>query len=177
MAWLNPSYGSGQKLIQWVSFERLCLAEFLTCHATTLLGAVVMGTQMETGDPALQRIFWALIGFYAVLGSGAYLFHRDHQVLLGFYLMLAIRALQLISMRNADLDVMRAQVLKNFAMTFVMMLLVGAIAMSDDVLKTFPDNQTSLWQKITTGRPLLFVVGYYVLWALVEWKWPVRIAN
>jgi len=58
-----------------------------------------------------------------------------------------------------------------------MMLLVGAIAMSDDVLKTFTDNQTSLWQKITTGRPLLFVVGYYVLWALVEWKWPMRIAN
>jgi hypothetical protein len=175
--WWNPSLGSGPKLIKWVAFERLGLAEFLSCHAATLLAAVAMTSQEEATDPSLQRIFWGLIALYAVLGSGAYLFHRDHGVLLGFYLMLAIRALQLISMRNADVDAMRATVLKNFVMTFMMMLMVAGIAMSDNVLDTFARHQSSLWQKLVTGRPLIFVVVYYLLWALIEWKWPLRIAN
>jgi hypothetical protein len=175
--WWNPYLGSGQRLITWVTFDRLGLAEFLSCHASTLLAAVALSTQMEATDPSLQRVFWGLIALYAVLGSGAYLFYRDHEVLLGFYLMLAIRALQLISIRHADVDAMRAQVLKNFAMTAAMMLLVAGIAMSDGVLTTFLRNQSSVWRKLVAGRPLLFVVAYYLLWALVEWKWPLRIAN
>jgi len=175
--WWNPDLGSGRKLIKWVAFEKLGLAEFLSCHAATLLGAVAMTTQMEETDVSLQRIFWALIGLYVVLGSGAYLFHRDHRVLMGFYLTLGIRSLQLISMRYADVDTMRAQVLKNFVMTGAMMFLVAGIAMSDNVLDTFLNSQSSLRQKIVRGRPLLFVVAYYLLWALIEWKWPLRIAN
>jgi hypothetical protein len=176
-AWWSPNQGSSQKLITWVTFDKLGLAEFLSCHASTLLAAVAMSTQMEATDPSLQRVFWALIAFYAALGSGAYLFHRDHEVLLGFYLMLAIRALQLISIQHADVDAMRAQVLKNFVMTAPMMLLVAGIAMSDDVFTTFLRNQSSVSQKLVAGRSLLFVVAYYLLWALVEWKWPLRIAN
>jgi len=175
--WWNPNLGSGRKLIKWVALEKLGLAEFLSCHAATLLGAVAMTTQMEETDSSLQRIFWALIGLYVVLGTGAYLFHRDHRVLMGFYLTLAIRAMQLIAMRYDNVDAMRAQVLKNFVMTAAMMLLVAGIAFSDNVLDTFPGDQSNLWQKIVRGRPLLFVVVYYLLWALIEWKWPLRIAN
>jgi hypothetical protein len=177
MAWINPYFGSGRKLIQWVAFERLCLAEFLTCHAATLLAAIAMTTQMENSEPGLQAVFGALIGLYGVFGLGAYAMHRDHSVLLGFYLMLAIRALNLISIRNAELDVMRSEVLKNFLMSMVMMMLIAAIVLSNDILRTFIDNQSSLPRKLATGRPLLFVAGYYVLWAVIEWTFPERIAE
>jgi hypothetical protein len=139
-------------------------------HAATLLGAISMSA-VEEADPSIQRIFWALIAFYAVLGGGAYFMHRDHGVLLGFYLMLAIRGLNLISMRHGDVDMMRAQVLKNMVMTFAMMLMVAGMVMSDQG----GFGESGFGRK--AGRSVIFVVGYYLVWALIEWKWPLRIAK
>ena len=180
LAWWNPSIGPGEGLVRWVSFEKFCLAEFLTCHATTLLGGFAMAAT-ESPEENWSVIFWILLGVYVLFGAGAFLFHQDRSALIGFYLMLAIRGLQLLSMRNQDLDIMRAQVVKNFAMTVPMMFLVGAISMSDDGLASWQDRfvqgHSTLSSKILSGLPLFFVAAYYLLWAVVEWKWPLRIKN
>ena len=132
-----------------------------------------MAAVMEPSDPNWGRIFWGLSGAYVLFGLGAFLFHGDRQALTGFYLMIAIRGLQLLSLRNPDLGVMRAQVVKNFAMTVPMMLLVAAIVMSEDFLSSpwqngFMQGHATLLQKIVKGAPLLFVVAYYLLWAVVS---------
>lgn len=180
MAWWNPAIGAGEGLVRWVAFEKLCLAEFLTCHATTLLGGFALAAELESNEEHFGLVFWILVGCYFLLGSLAYFFHRDSQALIGFYLILAIRGSQFLSLSNPDPDVMRAQVVKNFAMTVPMMFLVGAISMSDDVLgpwqNRFMQGHSTFVQKIVNGRPLLFVAAYYLLWAFVEWKWPLRMA-
>ena len=84
MAWLNPRFGTGEKLIGWVSFNKLCLMEFLSVHAITLLAGTAMVMHMEGGSKELSRIYWGLIGFYFILGTSTYLFHRDHGALIGF---------------------------------------------------------------------------------------------
>jgi hypothetical protein len=181
LAWWNPSIGAGEGLVRWVAFEKLCLAEFLTCHAVTLLGAFALATELEPGDENFRRIFWILVGFYFLLGGAAYFFHRDNQALVGFYLVLAIRGLQFLSLRLPDPDVMRAQVVKNFAMIVPMFFLVGARSLSDDGLtpwqRAFMQGHSTFGQKIVRGLPLLVVAAYYLLWAVMEWKWPARIAN
>ena len=177
--WWNPSLGEG--LVGWVAFEKLCLTEFLTCHAITLLGAFAMAAEMDPSDQNFKLIFWMIAGFYLVLGGGAYFFHQDTQALMAFYLMLALRASQFLNLRNPDIDVMRAQVVKNFAMFVPMMLLVVAIVLSDDVGNAwqirFLRSHSTLVQKIWNGKPLLFVTAYYLLWAVVEWKWPASMAD
>ena len=89
-AWLNPGFGAGEKLIGWVSFEKLCLTEFLSCHAITLLAGTAMAMQ-ERGSKEMAQIYWGLIIFYFVMGTAAFLFHRDHRALLGFYVILVTR--------------------------------------------------------------------------------------
>lgn len=181
MAWWNPAIGAGEGLVRWVAFEKLCLTEFLTVHATTLLGAIALAAQLEKSEETFALIFWICVGFYFVLGGGAYLFHQDRGALLGFYLMLAIRGSQLLSLQTPDPDVMRAQVIKNFAMIVPLFFLVGFISISDDLFSswqsTFIQGHLSFVQKIVKGRDLLVVTAYYLLWAFVEWKWPLRIAN
>jgi hypothetical protein len=126
------------------------------------------------------RIFWVLLLFYGAMAGGAFLFHRSGQVLAGFYVMLALRGLQFFSLGQADVDELRAIVLKNFLMSVPMMLLVAGVAMSDDMLTPWQEGfqrASSVLQRIARGRALLFVTGYYLLWALIEMKWPQRISK
>ena len=182
LAWWNPDFGNGQNMIRWVAFEKLCLAEFLTCHAVTLLGGFAMAAEFPVDKSEnYSAIFWLLVAVYALFGAGAYLFHRDHAALLGFYLMIAIRGLGLLSLRTPDEDVMRAEVVKNFAMFVPMMALIFAILSSDPMgpgswQGRFLRGQFGLLQKIWYGRPLLIVTGYYLFWAFIEWKWPLRMS-
>jgi hypothetical protein len=181
-AWLAPSGKTSRGLIEWVSFSRLPLAEFLSLHAATLLGAFLLVNETERGrDEPLGMIFWALLAFYALLAVGAYLFHRSHRVLLGFYLTLGLRGAQFFSLGAPEPDVMRSEVLKNFLMSVPMMLLVAGISMSDDLLTPWQEGfqrpGASLRQRLWRGKPLLFVTAYYLLWAFVESKWPLRIAK
>ena len=179
-AWLSPSSNIGAGLVKWVAFDKLCLAEFLSVHAATLLGAVTMARATGEEGADFSVIFWVLLAFYGLLAGGAYLFHRSGQVLAGFYLMLAIRGVQFFSLGRADVDELRAVVLKNFLMSVPMMLLIAGVAMSDDMLTPWQDmfvRATSFLERIARGRALLFVTAYYLLWALVEWKWPQRISK
>ena len=180
-AWLNPRFGVGEKLIGWVSFEKLCLTEFLSCHAITLLAGTAMAMQ-ERGSKEMAQIYWGLIAFYFVMGTAAFLFHRDHRALLGFYVILVTRGLGALSLRTVDLDMMRAEVLKNFVMFFPMMLLIAAIAFGEGGIRSssqeaFIQGRLGFFDKISQGRNLLFVAAYYLLWAFVAWKWPLRIAK
>lgn len=180
IAWVNPAWGAGPGLMKWVAFDKICLAEFLSIHAATLLAAVSMAR--ASGEPGanFSILFWGLLAFYAAMAGGAYLFHRSFEVLLGFYLMLAIRGWQFFSLGSADVDELRAVVVKNFVMTVPMFLLVAAIAMGDDLFTPWQERfakATSLWQRVVQGRALLFVTAYYLVWALVEWKWPLRMSK
>lgn len=180
-AWLNPRFGTGEKLIGWVTFEKFCLMEFLSCHAITLLAGTALAMQMEGGSKELTRIFWGLIIFYFILGTSTYLFHRDHGALLGFYAILITRGFGILSLQTADEDMLRAVVLKNLLMFVPMMLLVGALSFGDGFgtswRETFIQGRLSFVEKLIQGRNLLFVAAYYILWAFVTWKWPLRIAN
>jgi len=179
-AWLNPRFGTGEKLIGWVAFDKLCLMEFLSCHAITLLAGTALAMQMEGDSIDFTRMFWGLVIFYFILGTSTYLFHRDHAALIGFYAILVTRGLGILSLQTADEDVLRAELLKNFLMFFPMMILVGALSFGDSFgtswQETFIQSRSGLVEKIIKGRNLLFVVAYYLLWAFVAWKWPLRIA-
>ncbi len=181
MAWLNPRFGTGEKLIGWVSFNKLCLMEFLSCHAITLLAGTAMVMHMEGGSKELQRIYWGLIVFYFILGTSTYLFHRDHGALIGFYAILVTRGLGILSLQTADEDMMRAEVLKNMLMFFPMMILIAVLSFGQGFgtswQETFIQGRLGFVEKIIQGRNLLFVTAYYILWAFVAWKWPLRIAN
>lgn len=180
LAWLSPASGAGPGLLKWVAFDKLCLAEFLSIHAATLLAAVTMARASGEKGGNFPLIFWALLAFYAAMAGGAYLFHRSAQILVGFYLMLAIRGVQFISLGSANVDELRSTVVKNLAMTVPMFLLVGAIAMGDDLFTPWQERftrATSLWQRIAQGRALLITTAYYLIWAFVEWKWPPRISQ
>ncbi len=180
-AWLNPQFGTGEKLIGWVSFNKLCLMEFLSCHAITLLAGTAMVMHMERGSEELTRIFWGLIIFYFILGTFSYLFHRDHGALIGFYAILVTRGIGILSLQTADEDMLRAVVLKNMLMFFPMMLLVGVLSFGQGFgtswQETLIKGRLGFVEKIIQGRNLLFVTAYYLLWAFVAWKWPLRIAN
>ena len=181
MAWLNPRFGTGEKLIAWVSFNKLCLMEFLSVHAITLLAGTAMVMHMEGGSKELSRIYWGLIGFYFILGTSTYLFHRDHGALIGFYAILVTRGLGILSLQTADEDMMRAEVLKNMLMFFPMMILIAVLSFGQGFgtswQETFIQGRLGFVEKIIQGRNLLFVTAYYILWAFVAWKWPLRIAN
>jgi hypothetical protein len=180
-AWLNPRFGTGERLIGWVSFNKLCLMEFLSCHAITLLAGTAMVMHMEGGSKELTRIYWGLIIFYFILGTSTYLFHRDHGALIGFYAILVTRGLGILSLQTADEDIMRAEVLKNMLMFFPMMILVAVLSFGQGFgtswQETFIQGRLGFVEKIIQGRNLLFVTAYYMLWAFVAWKWPLRIAN
>ena len=182
-AWSYPRFGVNEKLMGWVAFDKLCLMEFLSCHAITLLAGTSLAMQMEGGSKEFTRIFWGLVIFYFILGTSTYLFHRDHAALIGFYAILVTRGLGILSLQTADEDMLRAELLKNFLMFVPMMILVGAISFSDGFggvgtswQETFIQGRPGLVEKIIQGRNLLFVVAYYLMWAFVAWKWPLRIA-
>jgi hypothetical protein len=180
-AWLNPQFGTGERLIGWVAFNKLCLTEFLSCHAVTLLAGTAMVMHMEGGSEELTRIFWGLFIFYFILGTFAYLFHRDHGALIGFYAILVTRGLGVLSLQTADEDMMRAEVLKNVLMFFPMMILIAVLSFGQGFgaswQEIFIRGRLGFVEKISQGRNLLFVTAYYLLWAFVTWKWPLRIAN
>jgi len=46
-----------------------------------------------------------------------------------------------------------------------------------DPIVPFIQGRLGFVEKIIQGRNLLFVTAYYILWAFVAWKWPLRIAN
>ncbi len=178
MAWVNPKIGTGERLIGWLTFNKFCLAEFLSCHAITLLAGTALAAQMEGGSAEFKRIYWGLIVFYFVMGTFAYLFHRDFGALIGFYAILVTRGLGILSLQTADEDMMRAEVLKNLVMFAPMMLLIAALAFGHDSWREiFIQGRLGFFQKIVQGRALLYVAAYYVLWAFMAWKWPLRIAK
>jgi hypothetical protein len=179
-AWWNPAFGAKNGLIQWVSFSRLALAEFLSLHAATLLGAIVLAGKLEPNSAELGPIFWVMLAAYGAFALMGYLFHRSHRALFALYLLLAIRCAQFLSVGSLEPDVMRAEVVKNFVMSAAMMLLVAGIAMGDDGFTPWQDafaRTTTWWGRVWKGRPLLFAAAYYALWAFVEWKWPERMSQ
>ncbi len=178
LAWVNPKIGTGERLIGWVTFNKFCLTEFLSCHAITLLAGTALAAQMEGGSKEFMRIFWGLLAFYFIMGTFAYLFHRDHGALIGFYAILVTRGLGVLSLQTADQDMMRAEVLKNLVMFAPMMLLIAALAFGDGSWReAFIQGRLGFVQKIVQGRALLYVAAYYFLWAFMAWKWPIRIAK
>ena len=180
LAWWNPAFGLKNGLIQWVSFSKLALAEFLSLHAATMLGALVLAGKLEPGQGEIGPIFWVMLAAYGGFALAGYLFHRSHRALFALYLLLAIRCAQFLSVGSLEPDVMRAEVIKNFAMSAAMMLLVAGISLSDDGLTPWQDayaRATTLWGRIWKGRAMLIVVAYYALWAFVEYKWPERMSQ
>src|SRR5205809_5705105 len=83
-AWWNPYVAPGKGLVQWTTFEKLCLSEFLTVHATTMLGGFALGAKVGDTDEHYDVIFWFLFAVYVAFGASLYLYHRNIQVLLGF---------------------------------------------------------------------------------------------
>ena len=180
LAWWNPEFGLRNGLIQWVSFTKLALAEFLSLHAATMLGAIVLAGKIAPGQDEIGPIFWVMLAAYVAFALGGYLFHRSHRALIALYLLLAIRCAQFLSAGSLEPDVMRAEVIKNFVMSGAMMLMVAGISMSDDGFTPWQDayaRATTLWGRIWKGRAMLIVVGYYALWAFVEYKWPERMSQ
>src|ERR1051325_1796690 len=180
LAWFRPDAGYGRALLDWVSFTKLPLTEFLTLHAATSLAAFVMATHAEPNRPEFRTIFWVVSAFYGLLAIGAYFFHGNKRALVGFYALILIRTGQLFSLGSGDADTMRSEVLKNFAMTVPMMLLVAGISTADDMLTPWQESflkSRTLWRRIWRGRAILFAVAYYLLWAFVELKWPERITD
>lgn len=185
-AWLRPQSRFGEKLVRWVAFEKLCLTEFLSCHAVTLLAGTAMAMEMDGGSKEFTRIYWVLLVFYFVLGSAAYLFHRDNRALIGFYAILATRAFDILSLRTPDEDMLRAVVMKNLTMFPVMMLLIAGIAFAEkpgtflaadsgaSPLDAFLRDRPGLFEKINKGRTILYAAFYYVVWAAATWLWPLR---
>ncbi len=160
LAWVNPKIGTGERLIGWLTFNKFCLTEFLSCHAITLLAGTALAAQMEGGSKEFMRIFWGLLVFYFVMGTFAYLFHRDHGALIGFYAILVTRGLGILSLQTADQDMMRAEVLKNMVMFAPMMLLIAALAFSDGSWReAFVQGRLGFVQKIVQGRALLYVAA------------------
>ena len=177
LTWWRPEGGLRNDLLQWVAFERLCLAEFLSVHAATLLGALVFAAYDGPASEHWNTIFWAVAAFYGLMAVGAYLMHRSQRALFSFYLLLVMRASQLVVYKHPEVDVVRAEVLKNFLMFVPMMILVAVITLSDPWTGTWQERflkSTTLGQRIKNGRALLFVTAYYLLWAYVELKWPDR---
>ena len=180
VTWWNPAGGLRNDMLQWVSFERLCLAEFLSVHAATLLGGLVFAAQDGQANEHWDAIFWSVAAFYGLMAIGAYFMHRSHRALFSFYLLLVLRASQLVLYRHPDPDVMRAEVLKNLLMFVPMMILIAIVTMSDGFGASWQERflkSDSPWQRVVRGRPLLVVVAYYLLWAYVELRWPERITN
>ena len=181
MAWSNPRFGTGEKLIGWVTFDKFCLMEFLSVSRYHPPGRHRIGHAYGGWLKRVLRIFWGLIIFYFILGTSAYLFHRDHGALIGFYAILVTRGLGILSLQTADQDMLRAEVLKNMLMFVPMMILVGVLSFGDGFgtswRETFIQGRLGFVEKIVQGRNLLFVTAYYILWAVVTWKWPLRIAN
>ena len=178
--WLRPVGGEKNEMLQWVSFGKLGPSEFVSLHAATLLGAVVLGRADDARGDDLGWLFWGMAAMYALFGVGAYLFHRSHRALIGFYVLLLIRGGQFFMISPDSVDEMRATVLKNFLMTVPFMLLVAGISMADDMLTPWQEGflrATSLRERLWRGRALLFTVAYYLLWAVAEWKWPERISQ
>ncbi len=175
-AWLRPQSPSGRNLVKWVTIEKLGLTEFLSCHAITLLAGIALAMQSDGGKELGTSVWWGLIGLYFVLGSAAYLFHRSHRALFGFYSILATRSLTVMSFRSASEEVLKAALLKNFFMFFPTMLLIAAIVLRRPDADTWQDEyirgQFRLGEKISRGRGLLQVTALYLTWALVEWMWP-----
>ena len=175
LAWLYPTLGVVEGLVDWVSFTKLALTEFLTLHAATLLGAVVFASASTPDDPTFKTVFYAVAGFYVLMGAGAFLFHRSHKALIGFYVLILVRFGEVLTLSGADVNVMRSTVVKNFLMSVPMMLLVAAISMSDDGFTPWQDDfrkSNTLWRRVWRGKPLLITAAYYLLWAIVEAKWP-----
>ncbi len=178
LAWVNPKIGTGERLISWLTVNKFCLTEFLSCHAVTLLAGTALAVQMEGGSKEFMRIFWGLLAFYFIMGTAAYLFHRDHGALIGFYAILVTRGLGVLSLQTADQDMLRAEVLKNLVMFAPMMLLIAALAFGDGSWRdAIIQGRLGFFQKIVQGRALLYVAAYYALWAFMAWKWPLRIAK
>jgi hypothetical protein len=125
-------------------------------------------------------MFYAVAALYALMGAGAFLFHRSHKALVGFYVLILVRFGEILSLSGAEVDVMRSTVVKNLVMSVPMMLLVAAVAMSDEGFRPRQEdfrNSTTLGRRIWRGKPLLVTSAYYVLWAFVESKWPERMAG
>ena len=56
--WVNPTGGVRNDTLAWVTMERLGLTEFLSVHAATLMGAVVLvNAEGDSGEP-FGAIFW-----------------------------------------------------------------------------------------------------------------------
>lgn len=175
LAWVNPRIGAVEGLVDWVAFERLALTEFLTLHAATLLGAVVFANADSPDDRTFRMIFYAVAGFYVLMGAGAFFMHRSHKALVGFYVLILVRFGEILSLGGADVNVMRSTVVKNLVMSAPMMLLVAGIAMSGDVFQPWQEKfraATTLRSRLARGKPLLITSAYYLLWAYVEAKWP-----
>jgi hypothetical protein len=72
-------------------------------------------------------------------------------------------------------------VLKNVLIFFPMMILVAVLSFGQgfgtSLQEIFIQGRLGFVEKIIQGRNLLFVTAYYILWAFVAWKWPLRIAN
>ena len=151
----------------------------------TLLAGTAMATKMSGGSAEYAQVFWGLIVFYALMAGAAFLMHRSHMALLGFYMTLAARAFSVASLHSPDEDMMRAEVLKNMTMFPAMMLLIAGIAFTERP-EEVPGDQgllqqdsgggfSGLLRKIRSGRTILFVVSYYLLWVVVTWTWPFRV--
>src|SRR5437762_886342 len=93
--WLNPAGGLRNDMLQWVTMEKVGLTEFLSVHAATLLGALVLANAEDKSGEPLGAIFWVLLGFYGLLAVGAWAFHKSRRALASFYFLLAIRGTQL----------------------------------------------------------------------------------
>jgi hypothetical protein len=177
--WLRPVGGSQNDVLQWVSFGKLGPAEFVSLHAATLLGAIVLG-RADDASGELGWLFWGMAGVYALFGLGAYLMHRSHRALIGFYVLLVIRGAQFFVISPDNVDAMRATVLKNFLMSMPFMLLVAGISTADNMLTPWQEaflKSTTLRERIVRGRAILFTTAYYALWAYVELKWPDEISS
>lgn len=184
-AWWNPRFGERSGITQWVSLSGLCLAEFLSLHATALLGDVALAARMDSDAwaanlpvhwrdffPSPTAFFWLLLIIYAMVAIAAYSVHRSHRTLFAFYLLLGIRSVGFFMVETADTDVMRAEVENNSMMIVPLFILVGVISTSGR-WESWPGRarqSTTLVQRAWKGRALLAAAAYYALWAYVELK-------
>jgi hypothetical protein len=177
MAWAVPTFGNGKKVLYWISSSKFTPTEFITCHAATMLSVEVM-----TGDGKYDG-FWTTVSIYFLLTAAIYASNKERETMTAFLAVVFTRGVNMLSLKTLEYDVMQAEILKNLLMLLPMMITLIIIMESDaengenSWQNKFIGNHSNLdfYQKLSAGFPVLVVTVYYLLWAFMEWIWPLRI--
>jgi hypothetical protein len=117
------------------------------------------------------------------LTAAIYIANKERETMTAFLAVVFTRGVNMLSLKSLEYDVMQAEMLKNLVMLLPLMFTLIIIMASDEEIgenswqNKFINNHSDLnfHQKLSAGFPVLVVTVYYLLWAFMEWIWPLRI--